>query len=267
MSLFTCRLDQMWMVRCYSGETYSNGGRRNHVTCKIHPQDAVRMTLHCEAGTLSLEVNGVDQGVVFSNIPRDVHPAVCFYGITKSVRLVELKRVYGDSDSDVSESDDENDDESDDDTSDDEGSMPQGGVSNAKQPNMARRESATPVASNLDGECGVNEKVNSSRRRKAERRAEEERINAVILATTAESPSAGLLASLANFAQWYVPRTESTMEVIAGHGAMGQRAGFEARGDTGMVTLQSIFALSLFDLPCNVALTSSHVIIIFFLPE
>ncbi|CAM9421469.1 unnamed protein product, partial [Sphacelaria rigidula] len=84
---------QMWMVRCYSGETYSNGGRRNIMTCKIHPLDSIRLTLNCEAGTLSLEVNGVDQGVVFSNVPRDVHPAVCFYGVTKSVRLVELKRI------------------------------------------------------------------------------------------------------------------------------------------------------------------------------
>lgn len=244
------------MVRCYSGETYSNGGRRNHVTCKIHPQDAVRMTLHCEAGTLSLEVNGVDQGVVFSNIPRDVHPAVCFYGITKSVRLVELKRVYGDSDSDVSESEDESDD---DDTSEDvhEGIVTRDDVPDAKQPNMPRQESATPEASNWN-----DEKVNSSRRRKAARRAEEERINAAILAATAESPSAGLLASLANFAQWYVPRTEGTVEVIAGHGAMEQRAGFEARKDkrkammppdTGMVPLylsclKSVFTLSVLDL-------------------
>lgn len=202
------------------------------------------MTLNCEGGTLSLEVNGVDQGVVFSNIPRDVHPAVCFYGITKSVRLVELKRVYGDSDSDVSESGDETDD----DTSEDahEGSIPHDDGSDAKHLSLARQENATSVASNLDGECDADEKVNSLRRRKAARRAEEERINAAILAATAESPSAGLLASLANFAQWYVPRTESELEVIAGHNAMEQRAGFGARGDkrnammppdTGMVTL------------------------------
>ncbi|CAN0048526.1 unnamed protein product, partial [Ectocarpus sp. 8 AP-2014] len=100
---------QMWMVRCYSGETYSNGGRRNRVTRKIHPLDSVRLTLNCECGTLSLEVNGVDQGVVFSNVPPEVHPAVCFYGVAKSVRLVELKRIFGEGDDDVSDSDDESD--------------------------------------------------------------------------------------------------------------------------------------------------------------
>lgn len=196
------------MVRCYSGETYSNGGRRNHITCKIHPLDSVRLTLNCEAGTLSLDVNGADQGVVFSNIPPDVHPAVCFYGITKSVRLLELKRVYGDSGSDASESEDESDGDED--------------------PAGARKVEETvppslPDAEDVPTDAGVVRRDTSGSCKTA-RREQEYALAATIEATTAESPSTGLLACLANFAQWYVPRGQDDADV-------GNIGAVEQRGD------------------------------------
>lgn len=215
----------MWMVRCYSGETYSNGGRRNRITRKIHPLDSVRLTLNCEAGTLSLDVNGIDQGVIFSNVPPDVHPAVCFYGVAKSVRLVELKRIYGDSDSDASDSEGESDAESTvgqtEETSQTgpplEDVLPPttmaSGEEDPAEPSQVGASAGPSQASpSRSGECidqgrGSQEPLDKSSTRRAGRR-EEETIASTIHAAAADTPSSGLLASLANFAQWYVPRSQ-----------------------------------------------------------
>ncbi len=220
------------MVRCYSGETYSNGGRRNRITRKIHPLDSVRLTLNCDAGTLCLDVNGVDQGVVFSNVPPDVHPAVCFYGVAKSVRLVELKRIYGDSDSDSSDSEDESDGES--------MAEQSQGADEAKPPpveNEYLRGKDLSESSEMDTSAGSNrassarrgvgidadkvsqESPDESSKRRARRR-EDETIASTIRAVAAAAPSSGLLAGLANFAQWYVPRDRGDQ-----HGATDQRSG------------------------------------------
>ncbi|CAM9156078.1 unnamed protein product, partial [Choristocarpus tenellus] len=51
---------QMWMVRCYNGETYCCGGVQNLSTCKIHPLDRVVFTLDSKTHTLYLEVNEVN---------------------------------------------------------------------------------------------------------------------------------------------------------------------------------------------------------------
>lgn len=213
----------MWMVRCYSGETYSNGGRRNRLTRKIHPLDSVRLTLNCEAGTLSLDVNGIDQGVIFSNVPPDVHPAVCFYGVAKSVRLMELKRIYGDSDSDSSDSEGESDAEST--AAQTEGTSPTGLLLEGVIPSttMASGGEDQVDRSQEDASAGTNQPSPSksgacinqgkgsqgppdeSNARRTGRREEEE-IASTIRAAAADTPSSGLLASLANFAQWYVPR-------------------------------------------------------------
>lgn len=213
----------MWMVRCYSGETYSNGGRRNRITRKIHPLDSVRLTLSCEAGTLSLDVNGIDQGVIFSNVPPDVHPAVCFYGVAKSVRLVELKRIYGDSDSDASDSEGESDAESMVAPPEETGQAapPLDGMLSSTTMASAGEDPAEPSevgasagpnqASPLrSGACidpgeGSQDAQDKSSKWRAGRR-EEAAVASTIRAAAAETPSSGLLASLANFAQWYVPR-------------------------------------------------------------
>lgn len=241
------------MVRCYSGETYSNGGRRNRVTRKIHPLDSVRLTLNCEAGTLSLDVNGVDQGVIFSNVPPDVHPAVCFYGVAKSVRLVELKRIYGDSDSDASDSESDSDAESA--AAQSEGTdqtgphlesvLPPATVASGGEDPAAPREvgasagpsQASPSSSGacIDPSKGSLEPPDKASKRKAGRR-EEEAIASTIRAAAADTPSSGLLASLANFAQWYVPRGQEGDQ----NGATGQRSDLdEAAGNRTTRTVDS----------------------------
>lgn len=213
------------------------------MTCKIHPLDSVHLTLNCEAGTLSLDVNGVDQGIVFSNVPPDVHPAVCFYGITKSVRLVELKRMYGESDSDTSDSEDESDVE------DTPGSADEVETPVSPSQRLAQQTAASNPASNAEGQeptpddsCvdfarGAVErdrtrtsggKLRKESEGKASRRKaaqlEEQAIASNIRASTVESPSTGLLASLANFAQWYVPHGEHCPEGVPQHGVAEQRA-------------------------------------------
>lgn len=242
----------MWMVRCYSGETYSNGGRRNRITRKIHPLDSVRLTLNCDAGTLSLDVNGLDQGVVFSNVPPDVHPAVCFYGIAKSVRLVELKRIYGDSDSDVSDSDGESDAEST--PAPTEGAaetVPSLRGTLLPPTTVALSEEQVAEPSEVDASSGPNQgsrsrsgsctnadKVSRGSPSKASsRRAvrREEAVASTIRAAAADSPSAGLLGSLANFAQWYVPRGQDGDQ----HGTTNQRSDLDEDGNTAVQTPES----------------------------
>ena len=224
------------MVRCYSGETYSNGGRRNRITRKIHPLDSVRLTLNCEAGTLSLDVNGMDQGVIFSNVPPDVHPAVCFYGVAKSVRLVELKRIYGDSDGDASDSESDSDAESAAAQSEEtdqtgpplEGMLPPtttaSGGEDAVEPDVGVPGGPSQASPSRSGSCvdlskQSLEPPDKASKRRAGRR-EEEAIASTIRAAAADTPSSGLLASLANFAQWYVPRGQEGDQI----GAIGQRS-------------------------------------------
>lgn len=208
------------------------------MTRKIHPLDSVRLTLNCDAGTLSLDVNGVDQGVVFSNVPPDVHPAVCFYGIAKSVRLVELKRIYGDSDSDVSDSEGESDAESMPTPTEGAGetvpslqrvlrpptTMALAGedlaetseVGASAGPNQASRARSGPCIDTDKVSRGSPDEANT---RRATRR-EEEAVASTIRAAAADAPSSGLLASLANFAQWYVPRGQDGDQ----HGTTSQRS-------------------------------------------
>jgi hypothetical protein len=86
-------------VRCYSGETYCCGRKQQLTVPPLHSGDVARFTLDCTAATLSLAVNSADQGVLFSDVPPKVHPAVLFYGSHKSVRLLHLKRLDAPTDS------------------------------------------------------------------------------------------------------------------------------------------------------------------------
>lgn len=190
------------------------------MTCKIHPLDSIRLTLNCEAGTLSLEVNGVDQGVVFSNVPRDVHPAVCFYGVTKSVRLVELKRIDGDSDSDMSDNDEDSDSceiserplhQANEATGLEEQTAQH--LNNSRVPERGRDGtlagpslSCGEFAMTGAGNRKADESLRSRRDRRRAARGEDDAVAEAIRASTASSQSTGLLAGLSNFAQWYVPR-------------------------------------------------------------
>ncbi len=54
--------------------------------------DIVRFELDCEAGTVRLLVNSVDQGIVFTGLAGlEVFPAVCTYGDRRVVKFLKLE--------------------------------------------------------------------------------------------------------------------------------------------------------------------------------
>ncbi|CAN0459254.1 unnamed protein product [Discosporangium mesarthrocarpum] len=94
----------LWMYRLYNGGLYNRGHGAGAVggnSAPIsrergHPGDVFRVTLDCEAGTLSYVINGErDQGVCFTGISGEVFPAVSFYGANRSVRLLSVERARG----------------------------------------------------------------------------------------------------------------------------------------------------------------------------
>lgn len=85
----------LWLVRCYNGELYHGGTTDRRTVSQIHPNDICKFTYNADALTLSLCVNDVDQGVIFDRIPRNVSPAVSFYGADRAVRLLSMRRKGG----------------------------------------------------------------------------------------------------------------------------------------------------------------------------
>jgi hypothetical protein len=83
----------LWMYRCYNGNCYRQGtqvpgGSKE----QIHPGDVVRVTLDCEARTLSFCINGDrNQGVCFTDVVGEIFPAVAFYGANRAVRLLAVE--------------------------------------------------------------------------------------------------------------------------------------------------------------------------------
>lgn len=85
----------MWTIRCYSGETFHTcklTGR--NVFPNIHEGDVCRFTFEVEKMTVSLCVNEVDRGVIFSNVPPGISPLAYFYsGKNKKIKLLSMKHV------------------------------------------------------------------------------------------------------------------------------------------------------------------------------
>ena len=78
LSSITDGSNEMWLVKCWSGSSsfaFSDGYRR----VEIVSNDVCRFVFDASAGTLQLIVNGVDHGVIYSDIPPCVSPLVVFY--------------------------------------------------------------------------------------------------------------------------------------------------------------------------------------------
>jgi hypothetical protein len=82
-----------WMYRSYNGCLYDRGCEDRRGKQRIHPGDTVACVYDADCGVLSFAVNGVDQGVCFSDISGEVFPAVAFYGNSREVELLSLQRV------------------------------------------------------------------------------------------------------------------------------------------------------------------------------
>jgi hypothetical protein len=58
---------------------------------QVHPGDIVRVEYDTVAGTLSFAVNGVSQGVCFSDLKgMELFPAVAFYSSSRSATVLSL---------------------------------------------------------------------------------------------------------------------------------------------------------------------------------
>lgn len=81
----------LFMIRGYNGRVTS-GGQVGRTVDKFHPGDTLRFELDCEAGEVTLAINGADQGVVFRGLAgRTVFPAACTYSDGRAVRFTKLE--------------------------------------------------------------------------------------------------------------------------------------------------------------------------------
>ena len=87
-----------WAYRCYNGHTYARGvedRRSGQQRVRVHPGDVLSFEFDGAAGTVTLEVNGNDLGVVFSDLwgAEAYYPAAYFYGGTREVELISCTRL------------------------------------------------------------------------------------------------------------------------------------------------------------------------------
>jgi hypothetical protein len=80
----------MWVVRCVDGELFHGGRSKNDAITAIHVDDVCRFSYDSDALTLSISVNGVDQGVIFEQVPNCVAPFALFYGNDHVVNIVSV---------------------------------------------------------------------------------------------------------------------------------------------------------------------------------
>jgi len=82
---------ELWMYRSYNGQIYQRGVSGSRFA-KVHPGDVVRFELDMDVGNCRAFVNGVDQGVVYTDLlGLEVFPAVCFYSSGRTISLVKVE--------------------------------------------------------------------------------------------------------------------------------------------------------------------------------
>ncbi|OQR82728.1 HECT E3 ubiquitin ligase [Achlya hypogyna] len=83
----------LWMLRGYNGNLYARGHKLSRSIGKVHPGDVVQIDVDLTAGTMAYAINGVDFGVVFTDLAgHEVYPAVSFYGSGKVITLLSLHK-------------------------------------------------------------------------------------------------------------------------------------------------------------------------------
>eukprot|EP00941_MAST-03F_sp_MAST-3F-sp1_P004852 g4852.t1 len=87
------RSPDLWMYRAYNGQLYCRGVAHGKKCRRIYKDDVIRIALDMDIGTMQYWINGEDQGIAFTNMNEfgEVFPAVCFYGSSRSVRLIKVE--------------------------------------------------------------------------------------------------------------------------------------------------------------------------------
>ena len=83
----------MFTLRSYNGELYSNGTTLPARKSKIHPNDVVRCEYDAVMGTVEIWINDQSQGVCFNDIRGEVYPVVAFYSSAREARLLSIDRL------------------------------------------------------------------------------------------------------------------------------------------------------------------------------
>lgn len=82
-----------YIVRAYNGQCYARGSSTGRTVSKIHKGQTVIITVDIDAKTISYNINGSDQGVVFSDIVgEEFFPLVAFYGSGRSATIKRYER-------------------------------------------------------------------------------------------------------------------------------------------------------------------------------
>eukprot|EP00501_MAST-03F_sp_TOSAG23-6_P001428 GSMAST32.ASY1.ANO1.1484.1 assembled CDS len=87
------RSPDLWMYRAYNGQLYCRGVAHGRKCKRIYKDDIIKIQLDMEAGTMRYFVNDEDQGIAFTNMSDfgEVFPAVCFYGSSRSVKILKVE--------------------------------------------------------------------------------------------------------------------------------------------------------------------------------
>ncbi len=86
----------LWMYRTYNGTLYARGVKSSTLIKPLNKEHTIKCTLNCEEHTLSMEINGVDKGVVFRDLPYTfIYPAICFYGDGRTAMIKNVNTTNG----------------------------------------------------------------------------------------------------------------------------------------------------------------------------
>jgi hypothetical protein len=82
----------MWVVRAYNGVLYGRGKVAGKTAPKLHETNRIRLMWNATSGDVTLSVNGVTDGVIFTGLTEaELFPVVCNYGSVGEATLVSVE--------------------------------------------------------------------------------------------------------------------------------------------------------------------------------
>ncbi len=85
----------LWVMRAYNGQVYGRGKAKSSGP-KLHQGNRIRFQWNASSGDVTMAVDGVLDGCVFSGITEaEIFPAVASYGATGTVTIVAIEPGSG----------------------------------------------------------------------------------------------------------------------------------------------------------------------------